>query len=128
MANVLPEVRPSVESMPHEGFVMQTGGSARRTFIKNDGSNTYYVHGVPGHTQNASGMISVTADYSRQLDEALTISSDWADEDVHLNVGDYTDSVEPDDAIELYDRAVLIPGASTPSRSRRAASPRSGPS
>ena len=35
MANVLPEVRPLVESMPHEGFVMQTGGSARRSFIKN---------------------------------------------------------------------------------------------
>ena len=92
--------------MPHEGYVMQTGGSARRSFIKNNGSDTYYVHGVPGHTHNASAMISVTADYSRQLDEALTISSDWADEDVHLHVGDYTDSVEPDDATELYDRAV----------------------
>lgn len=54
MANVLPEVRPSVESMPHEGFVMQTGGSARRSIIKNDGSDTYHVHGVPGHTHNAS--------------------------------------------------------------------------
>ena len=89
--------------MPHEGYVMQTGGSARRSFIKNNGSDTYYVHGVPGHTHNASAMISVTADYSRQLDEALTIG---ADEDVVLNVGDYTDSVEPDDATELYDRAV----------------------
>ena len=92
--------------MPHEGYVMQTGGSARRSFIKNNGSDTYYVHGVPGHTHNASAMISVTADYSRQLDDALTMSGDWADEDVVLNVGDYTDSVEPDDATELYDRAV----------------------
>ena len=65
MANVLPEVRPSVESMPHEGFVMQTGGSARRSIIKNDGSDTYHVHGVPGHTHNASAMISVTADYTK---------------------------------------------------------------
>ena len=92
--------------MPHEGYVMQTGGSARRSFIKNNGSDTYYVHGVPGHTHNASAMISVTADYSRQLDEALTMSEDWAEENVVLNVGDYTDSVEPDDATELYDRAV----------------------
>ncbi len=46
MANVLPEVRPLVESMPHEGFVMQTGGSARR-FIKNNGFDHYFVHGVP---------------------------------------------------------------------------------
>ena len=60
MANVLPEVRPAVESMPHEGFVMQTGGSARRSTIKNNG-----LDGVPGHTHNASAMISVTADYSR---------------------------------------------------------------
>ena len=51
MANVLPEVRPAVESMPHEGFVMQTGGSARRSTIKNNGLDTYYVTGVPGHTQ-----------------------------------------------------------------------------
>ena len=64
MANVLPEVRPLVESMPHEGFVMQTGGSARRSFIKNNGFAHYFVHGVPGHTHNSSAMLSVTADYS----------------------------------------------------------------
>ena len=106
MANVLPEVRPSVESMPHEGFVMQTGGSARRTFIKNDGSNTYYVHGVPGHTHNASGMISVTADYSKQLEEPLIINQDWANEVINLAAGQYTDSIEPDDAPQIYDRAI----------------------
>ena len=59
--------------MPHEGYVMQTGGSARRSFIKNNGSDTYYVHGVR-HTHNASAMISVTADYSRLLDDALTMN------------------------------------------------------
>ena len=106
MANVLPEVRPLVESMPHEGFVMQTGGSARRSTIKNNGFDHYFVHGVPGHTHNASAMMSVSADYSRQLEEPLTIHGEWADENVVLAVGQYTDSVEPDDASELYDRAI----------------------
>ena len=106
MANVLPEVRPVVESMPHEGFVMQTGGSARRSFIKNNGFDHYFVHGVPGHTHNASAMLSVTADYSKQRDELLTIHGEWADEDVQLAIGQYTDSMEPDDAAELYDRAI----------------------
>ena len=106
MANVLPEVRPSVESMPHEGFVMQTGGSARRTFIKNDGNDTYHVHGVPGHTHNASAMISVTADYSATRDVALTIHETWAEEKFNTGVDDFTDSVEPDDAGQLYDRAI----------------------
>ena len=106
MANVLPEVRPSVESMPHEGFVMQTGGSARRSIIKNDGSDTYHVHGVPGHTHNASAMISVTADYTKTRTIEQRISQAWAQEDVVLAVGQYTDSVEPEDAAELYDRAI----------------------
>ena len=106
MANVLPEVRPLVESMPHEGFVMQTGGSARRSTIKNNGFDHYFVHGVPGHTPNASAMMSVTADYSRQLEEPLTLHGEWANENVVLAAGQYTDSVEPDDATELYDRAI----------------------
>ena len=106
MANVLPEVRPAVESMPHEGFVMQTGGSARRSIIKNNGINTYYVHGVPGHTHNASAMISVTADYSRTRTVATAIPGAWAEEKVDLAVGTYVDSVEPDDAALLYDRAI----------------------
>ena len=80
MANVLPEVRPSVESMPHEGFVMQTGGSARRSFIQTH-NNTYFIHGVPGHTHNASAMISVTADYSKTRDILSTIGVAWADEE-----------------------------------------------
>ena len=90
MANVLPEVRPLVASMPHEGFVMQTGGSARRSTIKNNGFDHYFVHGVPGHTHNASAMISVTADYSRTLDTALEISQDWADHVVPAPIGQYT--------------------------------------
>ena len=107
MANVLPEVRPLVESMPHEGFVMQTGGSARRSFIKNNGFDHYFVHGVPGHTHNASAMLSVTADYSERRGVAEDIGAGvWAEEKVDLAVDDFTDSVEPENATELYDRAI----------------------
>ena len=60
MANILPEVQPIVTSMPAKGYELQTGGSARRSFIKNT-DDTYFIHGVPGHTHNASAMISVTA-------------------------------------------------------------------
>ena len=107
MANVLPEVRPLVASMPHEGFVMQTGGSARRSTIKNNGFDHYFVHGVPGHTHNASAMISLTADYSEQRGVADSISAGvWAEEKVDLGVFDFMDSTEPEDADRLYDRAI----------------------
>ena len=76
MANILPEVQPIVTSMPSKGYEMQTGGSARRSFIKNN-SNTYFIHGVPGHTHNASAMISVTADYSRKRGVLETINTSW---------------------------------------------------
>ena len=56
MANILPEVQPVVTSMPDRGYELQTGGSARRSFIKNN-NNTYFIHGVPGHTHNSSAMI-----------------------------------------------------------------------
>ena len=117
--------------MPHEGFVMQTGGSARRSTIKNNGFDHYFVHGVPGHTHNASAMISLTADYSRTLENALEITQIWADEVVPAPIDQYTDSVEPDE--QLYDRAIergigkitLIPeNCQTLSRSRHAASRR----
>lgn len=105
MANILPEVQPVVTSMPAKGYQMQTGGSARRSFIQNH-NNTYFIHGVPGHTHNASAMISVTADYSKTRDILSTIGVAWADEEVQLRVDDYTDSREPNDKNERYDRAI----------------------
>ena len=71
MANILPEVQPIVTSMPAKGYELQTGGSARRSFIKNT-DDTYFIHGVPGHTHNASAMISVTAEYTRKRGIART--------------------------------------------------------
>ena len=105
MANVLPEVRPEVRSMPFEGFVMQTDGSARRSFIKNV-NDEYYVRGVPGHTHNASAMISVEADYSEKRGAPTTIDSVWAPADINLAAEDFIDSVEPDNLDERTDRAI----------------------
>ena len=103
----LPEVRPEVVSMPIEGFIMQTGGSARRSFIKNTGNNDYFVHGVPGHTHNASAMISVTADYERRRGVTSTIDREvWADEDILLAEEHFVDSIEPEDAEDRYERSI----------------------
>ena len=60
MAQIRTEVRPLVTSMPTTGFTIQTGGSARRKIIKNENS-TFKVSGVPGHSHNASGVMSRTA-------------------------------------------------------------------
>ena len=63
MANELPEVVPSVQSMPTSGWFVQTGGSARQRITKNtsaiDTEGLYSVQGVPGHTHNASAVVSV---------------------------------------------------------------------
>ena len=68
MANPLPEVIPDVTSMPTTGWRIQTGGSARRRIASNKGnslSGYYDVRGIPGHTHNASAVVSVNADYTR---------------------------------------------------------------
>ena len=105
MANILPEVQPVVTSMPDRGYDLQTGGSARRSFIKNT-DNTYFIHGVPGHTHNSSAMISVTAEYTRTRGIARTINTSWANDPVVMAAEDYTDSIEPRDKEERYDRAI----------------------
>jgi hypothetical protein len=51
MAQLRPEVRPDVTNMPVDGFLMQTGGSAKRRVVPFDTSmGSYKVTGVPGHT------------------------------------------------------------------------------
>ena len=103
MANILPEVQPVVTSMPDKGYELQTGGSARRSFIKNT-EDTYYIHGVPGHTHNASAMISVTANYTRKRGIVRTINKSC--DAVVMAAEDYTDSIEPRDKEERFDRAI----------------------
>ena len=76
MANELPEVVPQVQSMPTTGWFCQTSGNARRRITKNTGSSEngiYDVAGIPGHSHNASAVISVDADYSRYRQTALSV-------------------------------------------------------
>ena len=121
MSNILPEVRPEVVSMPMEGFVMQTGGSARRSRISFDKyDDSYSVVGVPGHTHNACAVVSVIADYSRKRETAMTVSRAFAHIGVNAGTGDglaepdtlvllngsYVDSVPVDREAERFDRAI----------------------
>ena len=67
MSVIHSEVRPQVQQMPHEGFVLQTGGSARKRVIKTyGGANEFRVSGVPGHTHNASAVVSVLVNLERR--------------------------------------------------------------
>ena len=116
MANELPEVIPSVQSMPTTGWFCQTSGNARKRVAQNisagtqgniDTRGTYAVTGVPGHTHNASAVISVDADYSAYRERAITIPAlVWAYGALELPVGLLTDSIEPDNAEERYERAI----------------------
>ena len=116
MANELPEVIPDVQSMPVTGWFCQTGGSARRRITKNtskmrrgnlDIEGVYDVAGVPGHTHNASAVVSVDANYSAYRQRALNVASRiWAYNALVMPVGLLTDSVEPDNAAERYERAI----------------------
>ena len=79
MANQLPEVVPEVRTMPTTGWFCQTSGTARRRVTKNSGTELagiYDVAGVPGHTHNASAVISADADYTRYRTAATTIGAD----------------------------------------------------
>ena len=113
MANELPEVVPDVQSMPTTGWFCQTRGNARRRITKNVSSRTdgsegiYDVAGVPGHTHNASAVISVDANYSEYRRAALNVPAGvWAYNLLALPPGLLMDSVEPDNASERYDRAI----------------------
>ena len=116
MANELPEVVPDVQSMPTTGWFCQTSGSARRRITKNtsgmksgatDIEGIYDVSGVPGHTHNASAVVSVDANYSAYRQRALNVGAGiWGYGALALPVGLLTDSVEPDHAEERYDRAI----------------------
>ena len=98
--------------MPTTGWYFQTDGSARRRICKNlssvESDGTYDVKGVPGHTHNTSAVVSVDADYTRYRSTAVEIADAvWAHGGALVfPVGLLTDSVEPDNAAERYDRAI----------------------
>ena len=113
MAQLRPEVRPDVTNMPVDGFLMQTGGSAKRRVVPFDTSmSSYKVTGVPGHTHNCSAVCSVLVDNTEKSNVAFTISEHFGNaEVVHavndengLLIGRYTDSAVVDEAD--YDRAI----------------------
>jgi hypothetical protein len=111
MANQFPEVLPEVISMPITGWYCQTSGNARRRVTKNTSTSAeqgvYNVKGVPGHTHNASAVVSVDADYSKFRDAAIDVPDNvWAVGALNLPAGLLTDSEEPDNANERYDRVI----------------------
>jgi len=111
MANPMPEVVPEVLSMPTTGWFCRTGGSARNRVTPNtavlDSGGMYHVKGVPGHTHNASAVVSVDADYTKYRKSRLQVPPNvWAHGALDLPVGLLTDSEEPDNADERYDRAI----------------------
>ena len=105
MAQLRPEVRPAVTSMPVEGFGMQTGGSARRRVVPFDSAmNSYKVTGVPGHTHNASAVCSVLVDNTERSNVPLIINDHFAYSQVNQVAPRYTDSAPVDES--NYDRAL----------------------
>ena len=95
MSQFQSEVRPKVLQMPQDGFVMQTGGSARMRTIKPSIAQTltssypvqaqYKVTGVPGHTHNASAVLSVLCDLRRQRGTDLTsVAGVWSSQALAL--------------------------------------------
>ena len=111
MANQLPEVLPEVQSMPTTGWFCQTGGNARLRVTQNTSAiateGVYNVKGVPGHTHNSSAVVSVDADYTKHRDSAIDVPANvWAVGAINIPAGLLTDSEEPDNAEERYDRAI----------------------
>ena len=108
-----PEVNPVVTNMPTEGNRLYSGGSARiRTIdisnsMVNDKTCEFEVTGVPGHTHNASSVLSVIADYSKtRARQIVTANRAWGPGVVTFPVNHPTDSVLPDNFEERADRAI----------------------
>jgi hypothetical protein len=111
MSNQNLEVLPEVQSMPTTGWLCQTGGNARRRVTPNTSvtatEGIYDVKGVPGFTHNSSAVVSVDADYTRYRDSLINVATNvWNVGELVLPVGLLTDSEEPDNANERYDRAI----------------------
>ena len=111
MANQFPEVLPEVQSMPTTGWFCQTSGNARTRVVANTSASAtegiFNVKGVPGHTHNASAVVSVDADYTRYRDAAIDVDPNvWAVGAINMPAGLLTDSEEPNNQDERYDRAI----------------------
>ena len=117
MSQIQSEVRPRVLQMPQSGFLLQTGGSARKRVIKptqKQESTTsfpiqthYKVSGVPGHTHNASAVLSVLCDLKRNRGVALTSAAgNWSEEEMKMAAAEPGDSFPIEDEDERLERAL----------------------
>ena len=115
MSQVQSEVRPNVTRMPMSGFLLQTGGSARRRIIKplnkqagTDSfpiQNEFHVSGVPGHTHNSSAVASVMVDMIRPRGFGLDFEG-WSEEKIEMKADDPGDSEQVADEDVRFDRAL----------------------
>ena len=116
MSQLQSEVRPKVLQMPLDGYMMQTGGSARRRVIKPTVTQTatdvfpiqthYKVGGVPGHTHNASAVLSVLCDLKRDRGVQLAADDEWCGTAYTLYANEVGDSLEIVDEDARFDRAL----------------------
>ena len=104
--------------MPHDGYFLRTGGSARRRVIKPTSKQTltdrfpiptvnYKVSGVPGHTHNSSAVLSVLCDLQktrgRNIDMAARV---WCEEKTQMEEKDPGDSEVVDNEDARFERAL----------------------
>ena len=104
MQHILPEVRPFVNSMPEETYVVQTGGSARSREINTTDNSRVEVSGVPGHTHNATAIASISADFRELRGAAVVMSAEQGG--VTLAAAHITDSNTIADEVATFDRAL----------------------
>ena len=111
------DVRPAVQTMPLQGFHIQTGGSARRRIIRPTVKQTsttqfpiqthYKVSGIPGHTHNASVVCSVLCDLHRtRQHEEKANEHLWSHTTMTLQEGFPTDSEFIKDTDARLERAL----------------------
>ena len=116
MSQVQSEVRPNVTRMPMSGYLLQTGGSARKRVINPLNKqaatdqfpiqNEYRVSGVPGHTHNSSAIVSVLVDLTRTRGFDKDFPNVWAGEAIEFKAADPGDSVVVRDEDERFNRAL----------------------
>jgi len=112
------EVRPAVTRMPMDGYVLQTGGSARRRVIKplnkqeKNGTNVYpiqneyRVSGVPGHTHNSSAVASVLVDLTQTRGFSKSFNAEWSEKAIELKTDQPGDSDAYDNSDPRFERAL----------------------
>ncbi len=104
--------------MPHDGYFLRTGGSARRRVIKPTTKQTltdrfpiptvnYKVSGVPGHTHNSSAVLSVLCDLQKTRGRAIDMAARvWCEEKTQMGDGDPGDSEVVDNEDARFERAL----------------------